>query len=152
MVEVSNIRLEDCLSFLLSKAAGRATLAFKRRLAPHGVTPAQYALLTALWDEDGQSCSALVDRLVLDPAAVTGLLDRLEAAGLVRRDDDPLDRRAWRVVLTDAGRALRAPLREVQREVNAELLADLPEEHARAFKATLAALGGVAPSPQGGSA
>jgi DNA-binding MarR family transcriptional regulator len=42
--------------------------------------------------------------LVVDRSNVTGLLDRLEKAGLVRRDDHPADRRIYRVMITPAGR------------------------------------------------
>lgn len=50
--------------------------------------------------------SVLADTLMLSRAGMTGRLDRLEAAGLVRRIADAGDRRAVRVALTDQGRAL----------------------------------------------
>ena len=40
-------RIEDCISFLLGKAYQQVQQASKRRLAPHGVTPVQYALLSS---------------------------------------------------------------------------------------------------------
>ena len=48
----------------------------------------------------------LSDLLVVDRSNVTGLLDRMEKAGWVRRDDNPGDRRVYRVSLTAAGRKL----------------------------------------------
>ncbi|WP_054812998.1 MarR family winged helix-turn-helix transcriptional regulator [Nocardia arizonensis] len=50
--------------------------------------------------------SVLADTLMLSRAGMTGRLDRLESAGLVCRTADTGDRRAIRVALTDAGRAL----------------------------------------------
>ncbi|NNH68631.1 MarR family transcriptional regulator [Nocardia uniformis] len=50
--------------------------------------------------------SALADTIMLSRAGMTGRLDRLESAGLVRRIADAGDRRAIRVALTDKGRAL----------------------------------------------
>jgi DNA-binding MarR family transcriptional regulator len=44
--------------------------------------------------------------LVVDRSNVTGLLDRMEVAGWVRREDDPADRRVYRVKLTAAGKKL----------------------------------------------
>ncbi len=137
--------LEGCLSFLLGKAYGRVQADFKRLLAPHGVTPAQYAALKALWDGDGVPSAALVERLMLDPATVSGLLDRLEAGGLLRRAPDPHDRRAQQLWLTPEGRALRGPLEAVQAQVNASVLAHLSAPDAQHFKAVLAQLGGVRP-------
>ena len=135
--------LEGCLSFLLGKAYARVQADFRRLLAPHGVTPAQYAVLKALWDGDGVAASALVERLRLDPATVSGLLDRLEASELLRRAPDPHDRRVQRVCLTAQGRALQTPLEAVQDQVNAEALADLSAAETRQFKVLLAELGGV---------
>ncbi|MFD3508267.1 MarR family winged helix-turn-helix transcriptional regulator [Nocardia sp. NPDC058666] len=50
--------------------------------------------------------SVLADTLMLSRAGMTGRIDRLEAAGLVRRIADRADRRAVRVALTEEGRAL----------------------------------------------
>lgn len=50
--------------------------------------------------------SVLADGLMLSRAGMTGRLDRLESAGLVRRIADAKDRRAIRVALTEAGREL----------------------------------------------
>ena len=103
-------RLEDCISFLTGKAAQQVTRRARERLARHGVTPAQYALLKLLWERDGQSGAELGARLVLDSATMTGLADRLAAAGLIERRADDGDRRVQRLFLTADGRALEAPL------------------------------------------
>ena len=79
----------------------------QRLFRPHGLTAAQYNVLNVLAaSPDGISQRELGDRLVVDRSNVTGLLDRLEKSGWVRRTDDPVDRRVYRVVLTPAGRAL----------------------------------------------
>ena len=52
------------------------------------------------------SMGELADRLLCDASNVTGIVDRLEARGLVERQADPDDRRVKRLVLTDAGREL----------------------------------------------
>ena len=52
------------------------------------------------------SMGELADRLFCDASNVTGIVDRLEARGLVERQADPDDRRVRRLVLTDAGRTL----------------------------------------------
>jgi DNA-binding MarR family transcriptional regulator len=46
------------------------------------------------------------DILVVDRSNITGLLDRMESAGWVKREDVPGDRRAYRVKLTPSGRRL----------------------------------------------
>jgi DNA-binding MarR family transcriptional regulator len=79
----------------------------QRLFRPFGLTAAQYNVLNVLAPEaEGMSQRELSDYLVVDRSNVTGLLDRMEKAGWVRRDDDPADRRVYRVTLTPAGRKL----------------------------------------------
>ena len=71
----------------------------------------------------------LAREVVLSPTAMSRFVDRVEAAGYVRREPDPADRRALQVVITDEGVALlrrmwpvyeaghRAPLRRVPRSL-----------------------------------
>lgn len=79
----------------------------QRLFRPYGLTAAQYNVLNVLAPEStGMSQRELSDHLVVDRSNVTGLLDRMEKAGWVRRADDPKDRRVYRVTLTPAGRKL----------------------------------------------
>jgi MarR family 2-MHQ and catechol resistance regulon transcriptional repressor len=78
-----------------------------RLFRPHGLTAAQFNALNVIGlTEGGLSQRELSDRLVVDRSNVTGLLDRLERAGWVKRSDDPKDRRIYRITLTPAGRRL----------------------------------------------
>ena len=96
-------RIEGCISFLSGKAAQTAARLARDRLTPHGVTPVQYAVLQVLWERDGQSGAEIGNRLVLDSATITGVLDRLEKLGLVARNADAGDRRLNRIVPTVQG-------------------------------------------------
>lgn len=136
-------RIEECLSFLLGKAYQRVNQDAKRRLAPYGVTPVQYALLAVLWERDDRSGAELGERLLLDSATVTGVLDRLERAGLVLRRPDARDRRVNRIALTPRGRALRADLAREMDALDAEWLGRLGPGEAERLRAALAALARV---------
>ncbi len=136
-------RIEDCFIFQLGKAYQQVNHEAKRRLAPYGVTPVQYGLLEVLWEADGQSGAALGERLRLDGATITGLLDRLAHAGFVERRPHPTDRRINHVYLTDTGRALQ---RDLDREINAlatEVLGRLAPADAERFQVILARMGRV---------
>lgn len=122
--------IEDCLSFYLNKAYQRVTQTVKQRLAPYGVTPVQYALLKVLWEEDNQSGAELGERLLLDSATMTGLLDRLEHAGLIERQSHVSDRRVHRIVLTSRGRELQEPLDRELDQINDDFLSKLPPKDA----------------------
>lgn len=75
----------------------------------HGLQRGEFDVLAAL-RRSGEpfelNPSVLADTLMLSRAGMTGRLDRLESAGMVRRIADAEDRRAIRVVLTEAGRVL----------------------------------------------
>jgi MarR family transcriptional regulator, organic hydroperoxide resistance regulator len=72
-------------------------------LSQHGLTPAQFFVLSSLNSEPGLSQQTLADRLSVTKGNVCGLIDRLEAAGLVERQPDPTDRRSHQVYATEAG-------------------------------------------------
>jgi DNA-binding MarR family transcriptional regulator len=74
---------------------------------PLGLTEAQFNVLNVLSDAPaGMSQRELGDVLLVDRSNVTGLLDRMEKAGWVRREDHPQDRRIHRIMLTADGRQL----------------------------------------------
>ena len=66
----------------------------------------------------------------MDSATITGVVDRLEAGGLVERQPDKEDRRIHRLFLTKRGRSLRKPLDEAMDELNAETRNGLGKEAA----------------------
>jgi DNA-binding MarR family transcriptional regulator len=128
-------RVEDCISFLVNKAVQQVTRRARDKLAPFRVTPTQYAILKILWEQDGQSGAWIGQRLVIDSATVTGVADRLEAAGLIQRGGDAEDRRVHRLFLTEAGRRLQAPLDAAMDRLNAEVRQEMGEEAPALFAA-----------------
>ena len=71
------------------------------------LSPSQFNVLNLLYDQPAGSTQIELSRsLIMHRSNVTGLVDRLEARGLVQRRDNAGDRRAYRVVLTVAGRKL----------------------------------------------
>ena len=81
---------------------------------------------------------ALANRLGISRAVVTGLIDRLELRGLVRREGDPTDRRRLRLVVTPAGVAASERLGQA-------VVADLARQLAAGDAASLAALATALP-------
>jgi arsenite methyltransferase len=80
----------------------RFSLAERADMSCCGMTVAQAATLDALAD-DGMRMSDLGKRLGIAPSTLTRNLSRLEERGLIRKERDPCDGRAQRVVLTVAG-------------------------------------------------
>ncbi|HEX2189780.1 MAG TPA: MarR family transcriptional regulator [Longimicrobiaceae bacterium] len=92
----------------LARAYRLAYRRHSRALAALGVSVSQFDLLATLHRSrpEGLRMGELSDRLLVTEGNVTGLVDRLQGAGMVERHADPADRRAFRVRLTPAGRAL----------------------------------------------
>ena len=75
--------------------------------AEFGVSPMGLKLLHVLEPGLARPMSALAERLFCDASNVTGVVDRLEARGLLERRDDPGDRRVKLIALTDEGASVR---------------------------------------------
>ena len=76
----------------------------------------------------------------IDPGAVTRLVDRLVAKGLVERVADPADRRSVRLKLTEAGRRITPELAAIADRNDAAFFAPLTKAEHRTFKNLLAKL------------
>lgn len=98
-------------------------------LACHGLTVPQFDVLSHLAAEPGLSQQALAGRLLVTKGNVAGLIDRLEAAGLVERCAHPEDRRAHQLYLTEAGRArFAAAAPELEARIDEQFAALDPDE------------------------
>jgi DNA-binding MarR family transcriptional regulator len=75
-------------------------------LRPYGVTFSRYEALVLLsYSRNGSlPLSKVGERLQVHATSVTNVIDRLEAAGLARREPNPQDGRGTLAVITDAGR------------------------------------------------
>jgi DNA-binding MarR family transcriptional regulator len=129
--------LDESLGWMLNNAARLTQRRFSTKLAPHGITPPQWGVLVALWEQDGLSLSELAQRSFFDGPTMTGIVDRLEHSGLVERRRDSQDRRVISVYLTDQGRRLEQILPPLSDETNREAVAGLSEPEKRQFIETL---------------
>lgn len=127
-IDPHSIDWELRLGFLIHDVSRLRRSAFDRCLKPLSVTRSQWWVLAYLSREDGMTQSQLAEELDLGKVAVGGLIDRLEKAGLVRREADAADRRVNRVFLEPKSKQLIAKMRKVSHRMNETILAGLPEE------------------------
>jgi DNA-binding MarR family transcriptional regulator len=99
--------------------------------------PRGYQVLAAAASGAVNSQLALAQQLGVDRTVMTYLLDDLEAAGLIERQADPADRRARRIVATEAGRQRLDGLDQRLRDVESDLLAPLDPAAQASFRAQL---------------
>lgn len=97
-----------------------------RRLAADGLTPSRAAVLWRVRREGPATQRVLAEALGVSARNVTGLVDGLEAAGLVSREPHPSDRRATLVTLTPDGTGIVEKLEAEQREFAAILFDGMP--------------------------
>ncbi|MEO9248031.1 MarR family transcriptional regulator [Citricoccus nitrophenolicus] len=109
------LHLEDQVCFALYSAARAAQQAYRPLLDELGLTYPQYLVLLVLWERDGQTVSALGERLHLDSGTLSPLLRRLDEHGFIARERQTTDSRRVTVRLTAAGEALRERAVDVQR-------------------------------------
>lgn len=138
MNSTSKEKMPDCMIFLLAKAYQRAHGLFKQYLKPYGLTSLQHLVLEGLWHESGLTAAELGHMLVLDKSTLSGVLDRMETAGWVKRDSDPSDQRVARLYPTVKADALKIKLIRLRQEANETLLKDFSLEEKLLLKRMLA--------------
>ncbi len=107
MSAIDDEQLATWRAFL--NAHARVTRAIGRDLAEAGLPDLSwYDVLWALYRQPGRCLrvNQLADEVVLSATAMSRFVDRVEAAGYVRREPDPDDRRALQITITDEGIAL----------------------------------------------
>jgi len=88
----------------------RCFQAFEAYSAAHvrslGLTPPQFDIVATLGNTPGMSFKELGEKTLITKGTLTGVIDRLETRGIVRRVNSSSDRRSTRVELTEAGAKL----------------------------------------------
>lgn len=110
---------------------------YDRRASALGVTSAQWRVLLRLAREPGLKQVELADRLDVEPITACRIVDRLEEAGLVDRQRDPGDRRAWRLMLTEKAQPIIERLRLLAEEMAGDAFAGFNEDEIDVIRAKL---------------
>jgi len=111
----------------LPRPTRRCTFTFCRTFT-YGLTPIQYLILEALWEEEGISAKTIGEKLVLDGATLSGVLDRMEESGLIIKKTDSEDKRFLRIHLTGKSKKSKRSLIKEREQANKEILRDLTIE------------------------
>ena len=99
----------------------------------HGLTPVQYAAMQAVGNCPGVDPRTLAGAIGFDTSTISGVIDRLEARGLVQRNASPSDRRVRLLLLTDAGAALLDSVIPAMQRAQQRMLEPLPERERAEF-------------------
>lgn len=99
-----------------------------RLFSDEGITESQLQALGLLVDDGPMLMRKMSDAMLVTPANVTGIVDRLEEKQLVRRTSHKGDRRATFIEITAEGRTLYARVAEKKREMIQKALAIFTKE------------------------
>ena len=115
----------------------RIRLEIGGRLKAIGLSVPQCDVLTTLTEQEGVSQQDLAERLYVTKGNISGLVDRLAAAGLVERRTLPNDRRSHAIFLTPEGRSAAEAGISLQRAFVDATLGQLTADDLRAFETQL---------------
>jgi MarR family transcriptional regulator for hemolysin len=113
---------------------------FDRRVAPLGLTRAQWRALKRIERAEGLTQAQLADDLEMEPIAIGRVLDRLQAAGFIERRADPHDRRCWRLHLAPRSAAVLADVDRIAGVLRREMLGRIAARELEVAERVLEAL------------
>ena len=127
------------IGFLVHDVSRMRRTLFDQAMRPLGITRSQWWVLSQLsrHTRDGMLQTELARDLDVGKVTVGGLIDRLEAAGYVVRQPDATDRRAKRIMITDAGREVLRQMVTVGQSLNQVILAGLSPDEIEATERAL---------------
>lgn len=128
------------LGFLLAKASQHWNELLAEGFADRGfaeVRPSHGSVLLPLFEDDGLRMGQIAGRARLSKQTMTTMVRLCERDGLVYRERDPHDARAFRIRLTERARDFRPVADEVLRELDTKVLAALGERQQNALTKAL---------------
>jgi DNA-binding MarR family transcriptional regulator len=131
--------VEDRLIFLISKVSQKLIINLQKAFSESDVevTPIQVMLLFFLQKNDGLSLTQISQGLMLENPTITGLIDRLEKSGYVKRSNHPDDRRVYLVYLTGKGNIVANKALPIVKKLNEKIKEGYSKEEIESFKKLL---------------
>jgi DNA-binding MarR family transcriptional regulator len=120
--------LDDIVGYSLRRAQVVVYQDYVRTVGSLDVRPAQFAAMTIIATNPGLSQSMLATTMGIDRSGAVILIDALEAKNFARRVPSPTDRRTYAIVLTEAGQAMLARLKEKVAEHDRRITHRLSEQ------------------------
>ena len=138
------------LGFMIADAARLLRRRFEQESRDIAMTGAQLQIVARLSKNEGIGQAALAGLLDLEPMTLCRHVDRMVAAGLVERRQDPNDRRARQLFTTERSRTLIAPMRKRAEAVFDQAQAGLsPEARAMLLESLAVIIGNLSAADSG---
>ena len=136
-MKTNSSRPSKYVCYKLSRVMRKVHRYYESSFSQYGITPAQFYVLSAVWENDGVKFKDLAKSLEMDGSTLTSILDRLERQDLVERRDDPEDRRSLLIFLKDKAKQNITQITCLAEKLNHEIQERFTEEEFATFERVL---------------
>lgn len=130
-------QLDQSVGFLMGVAYRKLTGLLQQRLKAYDITPEQWSVLYHISRTDGMIQRDIAELAEKDHPTTTRILDHLLKKGLVEKQVNDEDRRAFLVSLTDSGRTLLEQTEPIEQSITADIQRCMTNEEYDVFMKAL---------------
>jgi DNA-binding MarR family transcriptional regulator len=130
--------------YLMARLGDASRKRFHTALEPEGLHPRHFGVMTMVAAQPGMSQQQLHEKTAIDPSSMVAVIDELQARGLAERRQDPGDRRARTIYLTEQGERTLKRIRRLAADLQREFFGALTARERRDLHALLRKLAGSA--------
>lgn len=142
--------LSQTIGYRLIKVGELVMETAEQVLAPTGIKPRHFNVLSTLSVDATMSQRELSTALGIDPNVMVDLIDELERQGFARRERSPVDRRRHIVVVTPKGKAALTKAQTTVNDAEERFLGVLTSDQRQVLFEAVGVLLGLAPVPRAG--
>jgi len=129
--------MEDNIGSMMADISRLLRRSFNAKAKNIGLTRPQWLVISVLHRHEGINQGGLAELLEVEPITLCRMIDRLQDAGLVERQRDPADRRAWRLFLTAKAQEVRQQVWPLGAEVMDAALEGISAQEREALRSSL---------------
>ncbi|MFZ3579926.1 MarR family winged helix-turn-helix transcriptional regulator [Virgibacillus sp. DJP39] len=122
------MNLDEHIGILVRNAHLNISSYVKKQLEPFNLAPEQNLIMMMLWKKDGISPNEFSCDLNKDKANIARMIASLENKGFIKREDDPSDKRTFKVYLTEEGKRLENLVVPILRETNKTVMNGITDD------------------------
>ena len=130
--------VHDCIAFLTNNGGKSLDESMNKRFRGQDITRTQWTALYYIDRIENITQKQLAEAMMISGPSASNLIDRLEAAGFVEREEDSGNGRVKHLILTGAGEAKLRELAHIPVEFNEDAMKDVSAEDVETFKRVLA--------------
>lgn len=129
--------LETLLGYNARRAALAVITVFLQRMAPYGLRPVDFSVLTLIAHNPGITSRQLCTALDILPPNLVGMIKSLDRRGLIERKPHPTDGRAQGLHLSPAGIKLQKAAQRTATQLESDVAGHLSDEELQTLKTLL---------------